>query len=97
MAGHGKRLSIRDSDIYEGTIKLIGKNRLTAVRCIIGSVLCENRDLPPQGPGGALGLEHRAVSADQFKASAAIAKPKTAAQGTDPSRFRSFSPRTRRD
>jgi uncharacterized protein (DUF2147 family) len=34
-------LNIRDGETYEGTITLVDKNRLSFVRCLIGSVFCE--------------------------------------------------------
>jgi uncharacterized protein (DUF2147 family) len=44
-------LNIRDGETHEGTITLVDKNRLTFVRCLIGSVFCEtvifHRIVPP--------------------------------------------------
>jgi uncharacterized protein (DUF2147 family) len=66
--------NLRDGETYEGTIKLIDKNRLSFIRCIIGSVLCEtvtfHRIDPPKAPEPEK-QERRPVSADRLE----VAKP----------------------
>ena len=93
-AWHGEFLNIRDGDTYEATIKLIDKNRLTLVRCIFGSVLCEtvtfDRIAPPRPPEPQE-RELRAVSADQLRAAKRpLPKPKTAAPRPTQADFEAF-------
>jgi uncharacterized protein (DUF2147 family) len=51
---HGELYNLRDGDTYEGTINLIDKNRLTFVRCFVGSVFCDTKTFlridPPSTP-----------------------------------------------
>jgi uncharacterized protein (DUF2147 family) len=90
---HGKLVNIRDGDSYEGTITLIDKNRLTLVRCIIGSVLCETvtfQRMDPPRPPEPQEREHRAVPADQLKAARPSPKPKTTALRPTQADFEAF-------
>jgi uncharacterized protein (DUF2147 family) len=82
---YGKLRNLRDGDTYEGTITLIDKNRLTFVRCLIGSVLCDTKTFlrvdppspaPAQTPPPA---QQRAVAPARLEVAAPsppVAKPK---------------------
>jgi uncharacterized protein (DUF2147 family) len=88
MAWHGELRNIRDGDTYEGTLKLLDKNHLALVRCIIGSVFCEtvtfHRVEPPRAPETQK-WEQRGASAKQLKAKP-LPKPKSRVAGRQPTR-----------
>lgn len=66
-----KLYNIRDGDTYEGTINLIDKNRLSFVRCLIGSVFCDTKifhRVDPPKPPEPQKQEHVGVTANQPKA-----------------------------
>jgi uncharacterized protein (DUF2147 family) len=70
VSWQGKLYNIRDGDTYEGTITLIDKNRLTFVRCLIGTLFCDTKvfhRIDPPKPPEPPKQEPRTVSADQPK------------------------------
>lgn len=66
---HGKLYNIRDGDTYEGTINLIDKNRLSFVRCLIGSVLCDTKIFYRSDPPSVAAppIQQRVVSRDRLE------------------------------
>ena len=80
--------NIRNGDSYEATLKLLDKNHLALVRCLIGSVFCEtvtfHRVEPPRLPEPGK-REQRAVSAKQLKAKP-LPKLKSTVAGRQPTR-----------
>lgn len=81
---HGELYDTRGGESYEGTINLIEKNRLTFVRCLIGSMLCETvtfyRVDPPKVP------QEQEVAAPY----APKAKPKSAVKRPTHADFEAF-------
>jgi uncharacterized protein (DUF2147 family) len=85
---HGELRNIRDGDSYEGTLKLLGKNHLALVRCIIGSVFCETvtfHRVEPQSLLEPATREQRVVSTKQLKPTP-LPKPKSRGAGRQPTR-----------
>lgn len=88
-AWRGEFRNLRNGDTYEGTIKLIDKNRLTLIRCIIGSVLCEtvtfHRIASPATPERT--REHRALPIGPLtEATPRMSKPNAATAAPRPTR-----------
>jgi uncharacterized protein (DUF2147 family) len=87
-AWRGELRNIRNGDSYEGTLKLLDKNHLALIRCIIGSVFCEtvtfHRIELPKPPEPKT-WEQRGVSAKQLKAKP-LPKPKSRVAGRQPTR-----------
>lgn len=91
---YSKFYNLRDGDSYEGIIKLIDKDRLSFVRCIIGSVLCETlifHRVDPPAPPAPQKRERPLISADQIKrATTPVLKARTAAPKPSWTDFQAF-------
>jgi uncharacterized protein (DUF2147 family) len=88
-AWRGEFRNLRDGDTCEGTIKLIDKNRLNLIRCIIGSVLCETVTFHRITPPGSSELkrEHRAIPVEPLTpATPRVSKPNATTVAPGPSR-----------